>query len=256
MNLTRVAVAFLVLAFSQSFCSEPTSQRPEELSQRLQGVIHYYSVRNLSFVEALTQVAHDFQIPMGIEWVKPASGQSPLTLSWTDVPVEQVLQTIVTSEKGYRMDLVGGVVRISPPEIVPDSQNPLKTKIDRFFVQEVPVEVASRRLHDLLVGTITPPTPEQGASGGIGRSGASNLDDPNINLLVRNSTVEDILDSLTLVSARKVWIVTFSDSAALNQGRFRRTLSLWNSAPIPDEEQPVWDMFHWGDSLPKGEKPK
>jgi hypothetical protein len=31
---------------------------------------------------------------------------------------------------------------------------------------------------------------------------------------------------------------------------YRRTVTLWNNANVPDSEQPVWDMFRWNDSIP------
>jgi len=31
---------------------------------------------------------------------------------------------------------------------------------------------------------------------------------------------------------------------------FRRTMTLWNNAPVPGSEQPLWDVFSWDEPLP------
>jgi len=67
---------------------------------------------------------------------------------------------------------------------------------------------------------------------------------------LKNVGVEDVLDALAVASARKIWIVTFSDDPTLTPTGFRRSLTLWNNFPIPDNEQPIWDMLHWRDVIP------
>lgn len=246
MRFVRIAFALLTVVPQLPY-SGPRSQNIEELSQKLHKPVQSYNLRDLNFVEALGRVASDFQIPMGIEWVDSAPSPAKIDVSWKHTTVEQILQAIVKTEVSYRMSFESGVVRISPVGLLPAEQNPLKLKIDKFDVQNVTVEIASRELHALAERTMSPPTPQQGAAGGIGRSGASNLDDPKISVRLTNSTVEDILDSIVLTSARKIWIVTFAGNASLTENGFRRTLTLWNDFPIPDKEQPLWDLLHWGD---------
>jgi hypothetical protein len=251
MCFAKVAVLLFLLALSQSPCSGQHSQHPEELNQRLHVAVQDYHLQGLNFVESLTRVAGDFQIPMGIEWVDSPSARAKSDASWKHATVQQVLEAIVKTQPGYRMRLTSGIVRISSPDLVPDPQNPLKLNIDKFDVQGVPVELASKELHTLVTRTISPPTPQPAAVGGIGRSGASNLDDPMVSVQLKNSTVEELLDSLALTSARKIWVVTFTDNLSLTPRGFRRTLTLWNDFPIPDNEQPLWDLLHWGDAIPR-----
>ena len=187
---------------------------------------------------------------MGIELVDTPAARARVSLSWKNATVLEVLQAIVKTQPGFQMLVGKNVVHVSCSEFVPDRQNPLKLNISQFEVHNVPAELASRQLHEAVTRTLFPPKPQQGIGGGIVGSGATNVDDPKISVTLKNATVEDVLDALALASARKIWIVTFSDARTLTAAGYCRTLGLWNRSPIPDEEQPAWDLLHWGDKFP------
>jgi hypothetical protein len=228
------------------------TQRHEDLDTKLRTNVSSYQVQANNFVEALTRVASEFRIPMGIEWLDAPAARARLTLSWKDVTVKEVLQAIVKTQPGFKLVVRTGVVHVLSPDRVPDRENPLKLSINAFEVHNLPAEMASRQLHDTLKRTLSAQKPHQGfvRSGGVGGCGFSNSDDPKVSVALRNATVEDVLDALALASARKIWIVTFSDPRTLTASGYRRTLGLWNRSPVPDDEQPVWDMLHWGDAIP------
>jgi hypothetical protein len=77
-----------------------------------------------------------------------------------------------------------------------------------------------------------------------------NLGEPEITVKLENTSVEGVLDSLVTASARKIVIVSFLDSFILTPTGFRRTETLWNYNPVPDDQQPVWDMLHWKEPIP------
>jgi hypothetical protein len=64
-----------------------------------------------------------------------------------------------------------------------------------------------------------------------------------------NVTVEDALNRLVTISVRPIWIVTFTDDTHLTGSGFRRAATLFSKSPVPDDQQPVWDLFHWGDVI-------
>lgn len=189
---------------------------------------------------------------MGIEWVSQPSARARIDLSFKHTTVQQVLQAIVNAQPGTKMVTRRGIVHIFSPELIPDRENPLKLSINGFEVRNVRAELASRQLHETVKRTLYPTKPQQGLGrgGGVASSGASNVDDPTISVKLKNPTVEDVLDAIASASARKIWIVTFSDTRTLTAAGYRRTLGLWASSPVPDEDQPVWDMVHWEDALP------
>lgn len=248
--LTKIAV--FLLAFQTSWVppAASSSRQPEDLDAKLRTNVNSYQLQANNFVEALTRAASDFQIPMGIEWVNRPGARARVNLSWKNATIREVLQAIVKTQPGFTMLVGSSVVHVSSSDLVPDHENPLKLKINAFEVHNAPVESASRQLHEVVRRTLSP-KPQQGfGRGGVAGSGFSNIDDPKISVTLKNATVEDVLNALALTSARKIWIVTFSDSPVLTSTGFRRTLSLWNKSPVPDNEQPGWDMFHWGDAIP------
>jgi hypothetical protein len=249
MQLANIAFCLMIFQVSPTPCADSLLQRPRPLDATLRLTVHDYRLQGFNFVDALTHVASEFQIPIGIEWVSTPRTRASIELTWKSATVQEVLQDVVKTQADYKMQVVGGVLRISTRDIVTDRENPLKLKIQAFDVQSAPVEVASRKLHAVIKEIIYPAVPGQVRRGGIAGSGAANLDDPSISVRLLNATLEDILDALALVSARKIWIVTFVDDPSRTPSGFRRTGTLWNNLPVPDSDQPVWDMLHWGDKF-------
>ncbi|MGB8474434.1 MAG: hypothetical protein WCE61_10150 [Candidatus Acidiferrum sp.] len=215
--------------------------------------VHKYQLVSNNFAEALTKFASDFQIPMGIEWTDNRNAQAKLNLSWKDSTVLNILRAIVATQPTYRIDLRPRIIRIWSAALVPERENPLTIVLDRFEVSNVPVEAASRRLHDLMRSKLkTKNFSLRGNEKPGGKIGSllTNPDEAKVTVDLHRSSVEECLDALVDVSSRKIWIVTFSANTEVAATHFRRTLTLWNNFPIPDDEQPVWDLLHWGDAIP------
>ncbi|HYK88555.1 MAG TPA: hypothetical protein VE398_07280 [Acidobacteriota bacterium] len=248
--LTKIGLLLLLLQTHPMPPAASGTQQNENLDAKLQMKVNSYQLEVNNFVEALARVASDFQIPMGIQWVNAPAAKARLTFSWKDSTVRGILEAIVKTQPGYKIVVRTGVVHISSSDLVPDHENPLNLRIKEFEVHNVPAELASRQLHEIVRRTIVPPQPQQGLRGGVAGSGFANIDDPKISVTLKDATVEDVLDALALASARKIWIVTFSGARALTAAGYRRTPGLWTNSPVPDDEQPVWDMLHWGDAVP------
>jgi hypothetical protein len=124
----------------------------------------------------------------------------------------------------------------------------LNLKVHQFEVNQVPVETATRRLRDFVKSRVSPP--RRGIRAGVGGSLGTNPDEPKVTMRLADVTVRDVLDKIALASAKKIWIVTFLSDGRLTSTGFRRTVTLWNDSPIPEDEQPVWDTLHWTDELP------
>ncbi len=249
---TKIAIFLLFVLIQPMPPAAFGRQRPEDLNAKLRTNVNSYRLQANNFVEALTRVASDFQIPIGVEWVNIPSARARIKLSFKDATVGQVLQAIANGQPGAKIAIERGIVHVFAPELIPDRENPLKVNINEFEVHNMPAELASRQLHETVKRTLSLPKPQQGfgRGGGVAGTGFSNIDDPSISLTLKNATVEDVLDALALASARKIWVVTFSDARTLTAAGYRRTLGLWTGSPVPDDEQPVWDMFHWGDEIP------
>jgi hypothetical protein len=223
----------------------------DDIRSKLNVKVQRYDLSAQSFVDALTVAAAHFQLPIGIQWVDTPAARSALTLHWRDTTVESVIRDIVKTQSGYQVVVKNGVVHVVVPSEVPGRQNFLQVKLQSFQVQNEPVDYALRELRKLVRLRVSPPPRFlPGRGGGIVGSGLSTIEQPLVNLDLSNVTAQDILDSLASSSPRQIWIVTFSADRTLTPTGYRRTLSLWNPSPVPDSEQPVWDMFHWGDPIP------
>jgi hypothetical protein len=242
----RIALLVLIFQF-QGTIRAAQQQASDDLNTRLSTRVNIYNLTAGSFVEALSQAAGEFRIPMGIMWVNKPVAKGRLSLSWSGATVQEIIEEIVATQAGYQVQVSNGIVHVSPTEITP-KQNFLLINIDAFAVPHQVLPLAMRNLHDRVTKIVSPPKPQ--TYGGSGGSLASNPDEPQIDLHFDHASVEEILDSLAKISLRKIWIVTFDDSFILTAGGFRRTMSLWSDSPAPESEQPVWDMFSWEKPIP------
>jgi hypothetical protein len=229
----------------------------DDLLSRLTMQVQNYSLSANNFLDALTKAAADFQIPMGVEWVDSSEAKVPFTHSWNNVMVEDIFAQIIAKWPGYeiqvgkgvwkqpvyQVQMRNGVLHVVPTELIPDRQNFLKLGLSRFQVHQQPFEMVSAQLHDFVNDIIFGP---QGHAGSI----ASMPDEPKLDLDLRDTKVEEVLDKIIVGSSRNIWIVVFSGNSETMGAGFRRTLSLMGNSPIADAQQPVWDLVRWREAFP------
>jgi len=234
---SRIVSLLAVLSFlSLGTAAAPP---PEDFRTKLSKRVADYNLGPLTFAGALIRVSNDFQIPMGIAWVYSDATTAKSRFAWKDITVREIIKAIIKTQPGYEIEVANGILHVFAPRLIPDGQNFLKLRIDSFNVKNTYVEIASFKLHTL----VTPQT-------GNHQFSIAGPGDSRVDLELRNSTLEEILDALVAVSDRKIWIMTFSDDNHLNAGGLRRTRSLWTDAPLSDAEQPLWQLTRWGDPAP------
>jgi hypothetical protein len=224
------------------------SQAQEDLDKKLQAEVSGYTVAEDSFVQALTKVASDFKLPMGIEWVRDPGTVGKVNLSLRHTTVRSVIETLVATQKGYDSRKENGVVHIFQREVGSGERNFLNLTVEKFEVRNEFVGMASQDLRALVKRTVSPPRIVTG--GGEGRSYGAGIGERRVSFKLEKVTVRNILDYLLPLAGFKVWIVTFGNTSSLTPTGFYRTTSLWNPGPLPDQEQPVWDLYIWGATLP------
>ena len=155
---------------------------------------------------------------------------------------------MVKTQPQYTMITKGGIVHILAPRLVPDRENFLKLKVLEFEVYNQVVELAERRLSDIVNAAVYPPKPLAGAkpAGGTGNSLGVEVGDPDLTLNLQDVAVEDVLDALTLASDRGVWIVTFAEAGELTPTGFRQMESPVRSDLLPHPAKPSWEILQWG----------
>jgi len=195
------------------------------------------------------KVADEFQIPMGIQWTKTQYTLRSVDLSWKTGDVRGVIATLTRTTPGYAFDTVDGVVHVFLKSGISARQDFLNLKVQRFEVKNEVIGLADRKLRRIVRSTVSPPKPLSPGAG-EGGSMAARVGEEGISLELENSRVRGVLDKFVLLSERRIWVVTLTDSPALTPTGFRRTELLRWHQPIPDEEQPVWDLFRWSDPIP------
>jgi hypothetical protein len=216
------------------------SQTSDDLNTKLEKRLANYNPGVSNFVEALIRVSSDFQIPMGIAWVKPDGELEKIPFAGKQTTVLEIIESIVKTEPTCRVEVRGGVVHILAPGSVPENQDFLHLRVKNFEVVNGYVDLALLKVHSLIS-----PSKHSGFSVGA-EPGES-----RVAVKLQDSTVADILDALVLKSSRKVWLVTFSTELNPTSAGFRRTLNPWAGfSAVPDAGEPALNLLRWGDKVP------
>lgn len=232
----------------------PKPGSPVELSAKLHVRARNYALKAGNFGDALLRVAGELRIPMGIEWVETTPALRDVNFFWADATVEEVIKDIVKSQPGYQTETKNGVLHVFAPALVADRESFLKVKVPEFDVRGEVVEIAERRLGQIVTANVLPPQPPpkpaagRKAVGGTAFTQGAEVGDPILTLTLRDATVENVLDALSLASGKSVWVVSFADAGELWPTGFRRTLSPLGNQAGPHAAKPYWELLQWGRS--------
>jgi hypothetical protein len=243
---TIIVSAALTLVLARPSWTQPPNPRSQQaarLNERLETPLQNYTLTAGNFLLALLELAGQYKIPMGIQWVRAPAALRPIRLELADTDVRGAIQAIANTQPGYIVEVSDGVVQVYPQELIPESQNFLAVRLDRFDVHDV-AEIASKRLESLVQLRVAPPKPV--VAGGVGFSQGVEMGDPNISVSLVRPTVVQALDAITAASPFKVWVVTFAPGASLTPTGFRRTVSPASGGAAPDADQPTWEILKWG----------
>lgn len=237
--IVKLLLLFLALQYSGNMSQAAPLPEIHDLSSVLNKRVTNYSLGEVNLIEAMIRVSNDFQIPVGIAWVDSPTARTKTLFTWKSATVQEIIENIVKTQQSYKVRVENGVVHISPArDLMPDNENFLKLRLESFEIHDDIVELASIKLHML----VTPRKYGQISIGGTG--------DSSISVQLKDCTVGDALDAISVASNRKIWVVTFSDNPGVTSRGLRRSLSLWSGATGADEEQPSWDFLRWGDRTP------
>lgn len=240
---------FLVAMIFFTFPRLPAESENIELRTKLDAHVAQYSLSATGLADALARTSNQFQIPMGIEWVKDKQTLRGLSRTWNGETVRQVLKSIVEAYPGYSSEVADDVVHVFRRDLLNDSHNFLNLKVPDFFeVREEPAGLANVNLRSVVQNIVSPrKLPLGSGEGGSYTSG--NVSEKPLTLSLRGLTVRKALERLTAISERNIWVVTFSDSSALTPTGFRRTETLWHPFPFSNTQQPMWDFLAWSEYL-------
>jgi hypothetical protein len=154
----RIIVFFLIatlFSWTTAF-SIAVPPHPDELHAKLISRVDNYELDAGSFVEALDRVAKEFQIPMGIEWIMTPAAETRVSMSWKDVSVLEIIESIIKTQTGYAVSFTNGAVQVSCSSLIRQSQNPGFVKINTFNVERTSLGWTSKLLRITLIPRDTP----------------------------------------------------------------------------------------------------
>jgi hypothetical protein len=234
----RLLPALLVLLVEPLIAQEPIG-----LGTRLDSSVEAYSIHSSNLAEALTTMASDFQIPMGIQWIRDAQTSRRIDQSWSHVTASEVINSLVSAYPGYAVR-VGDVVEILPLAI-DDEHNFLRLRVPRFQAKNDWIAKADSSLHYLVERSarhLPPPSPDEGEAGSFSSGLGGNL---LVNVDAQDVTLREILNQLILSAGQTAWVVTYPEHTSLMPGGLRRTAGLDSEKVFEDEVQPVWIFVPW-----------
>lgn len=216
----------------------------EGLQHKLGKLVEGYALSEKTFPVALIRVAQDFEIPMGLEWIRLPSDPTEIKRTWHNATVGQIIGSIVKGRAGYDLTVKDGVVHVFYDGATADKRNFLNIKIEDFRSKDEYVAASKQRLHEIVRRIVFPPPPPvPGRQYTEIRQVVVSGGEHKTTFEVLNGTVREVLDKMALATDGKIWVVTFDEKAGLTPTGFRRTISsLWNAYSLPDRYQPAWDF--------------
>jgi hypothetical protein len=212
----------------------------DDLNARLGKRVTNYSLGVSNFVEALTKISSDFQVPMGVAWVDTPMARAAFPFAWQEASISEIIGAIAKTQPNCHVEIRNGVVNVFSIGSIPEGQNFLALKFKEFEVLDEYVDVALLGLHNRIA-----------ARQYSGYSLAASSSEKKISLTLRNPSVVDILNALSVASSRKIWMVVFSSDLKPTAAGYRKTLTLWNGlSPTVENGEPALNLLHWGDRIP------
>jgi len=237
----------IVFILTVTYWSAGSARASDDLRAKLALPVQNYVLNADNFLVAVTHLADEFRIPVGISWVDGPAAETKVHLFWKNSTLQGVLEDLLTTQKDYELQVSDDVVHVRYRGIR-SSQDFLQLPVNKFEVRGQVLQTAQQQLRELVKSSVAPR--HDAPKGGVISSSITNVGEPTFNLSLHNATVEKILDALTKVSTKKIWVVTYVDGSIPTSTGFRRTLTLWSSSPIPDDDQPVWNLFSWSEPIP------
>lgn len=245
--MRNVFLLIVLLLTPAKMLAQPEST---ELRAKLGTHLARYSLSATGLADALAKIAKQFQLPIGIEWVKDKLALQGLNRTWKGQTVRQVLSSILEAYPGYAFQAEDGVVHVFRQDLLNDGHNFLNLKVPDFFeVRHEPAGLANVQLRSVMQNIVSPRNLPAGAGEG-GEYTSGNVTERPLTLTLRGLTVREALEKLAAVSEHNMWIVTFSDTSELTPTGFRRTETLWHPTPFPNTQQPMWDFLGWTEYRP------
>jgi len=216
--------------------AQQVEYRPD-IQQVLSTKVPHYAVKAANLLQAVAQIASDFDLPMGVEWQGDPAAANEISHEWSNLTVEQILYDLVTFDVEYQIDVSNGVVHLQKRGIAASQRNPLNIRVPSFSVTSEYSREAAFRLRNQVNLMIYPRQP--GKLSACAGSRSAGADEALVTLSLKDATAREILDALLVRSHSAMWLVVFR--AEQPDTGFLETKSPWRNTT--NLEQPDLDIL-------------
>ncbi len=226
--LTYLAFGYSIAASAQAL--------PEKLKQRVEQL-----PKPNQPIEQLIEVARQYQIPMGIEWVETLDKKIPPDLPLSSLgntsTVQDVIKLIVGRISGYKVTFGESLVFIYQAQVLTSSKNFLNLRIPSIRFSESNLRNAEGSLRQQIRITLNPGKYAKGWNGGYGYPSEEG-NERKVSLNFQNAKVRDILNGLVAAQGNSAWVVRLITTKEMLGGKY------FEQGPL-NSGQRVTDDFYW-----------
>jgi hypothetical protein len=183
-----------------------------------------YRTSGRTLIATLVDLAYEYKLPMGIEYVDREAAARPIDLEFHDDFLRNILEDVVAQLPEYRVSFLGEVVEVYSPRAREDSSDLLNKPIGNYSVDAVDTRDADLELACALSRELEPASL---CGGSITNGQWGPL---KITLRLRNARVYEILDAILGQNGRAIWTVTAVPEKLSNI----QVGGLWHIYPLED----------------------
>ena len=180
---------------------EKQAVKGSSFESRLNSRIGHFKISGQTLVAIVLDLAYEFQLPTGIEYIDHDAMTRPINLELNNESVRGILLAIVQQVPEYKVSFSEGVVDVYTPKAREDTSNLLNKTIKNFGVSGLDTTRADMELFCALSREVLP-------SGGCGGSIATGQWGPlRITVQLQNAKVYEILNAMTAQNGKAIWTV-------------------------------------------------
>jgi len=157
----------------------------------------------------LIEVAQEFKIPMGIEWMEE-NGPANQSLDFREGRVIDLIAAITKGIPDAVVNEEGEILHVFLLHTVLSPLNFLNLRIREYEAINRPLHLAERQLQTRINLLLYPDSKSGGMGGGYGGWSPDPLWDCNINFSGHDLSIRDVLTGIALTCGKALWIVELS----------------------------------------------
>ncbi len=146
--MRSLVVVLLISIFPLSSSAAPIGS--SDLEMKLHTPVSEYVLSANTLLEALSNIAAQFNLRMGVEWIGDVQHRRTIQLSFKDVTPEQIIGEVLRSYAGYQYSVQGEMLHVWPQAFLAGNQTFLDQPLKSFEVRDEYVMGANLRLMELL----------------------------------------------------------------------------------------------------------